>query len=304
MAIERSAPLNELLPELGSAGMALRESVSVHEASGESEAMTDRFFGRLALYSEAPPALRELALSAGRMALSGLGSLPTGPDVAREDELEVSPLARVYPDQARRGGLSPLDRVYGGRDAVIMMERLARVASEGKSLARDEPLLGALVPLAASLSPRVAPLVVRATPGLMRGVTRVGRALLLQPRLRPLVRTLPTIMRRTVAQLARLAAASAAGRAARPTPRTAVRILASQTAGVLGNPHLAVSAWRRARAISQLSQPSVSICPNCRAVRACPCRCGCGAWRRVPCRYSGGCSCPSCRLSARALAGF
>ena len=90
----------------------------------------------------------------------------------------------------------------------------------------------------------VAPTIMRAAPRLIRGVASVARTLRGSPATRQLVRTLPTVVRRTVASVARQ---TAAGQPV--TPRSAVRTLARQTAGVLGSPRQAVQAYQRSRTL-------------------------------------------------------
>ena len=86
----------------------------------------------------------------------------------------------------------------------------------------------------------------RAAPQLIRGVARVTRTLRRNPATRPLVRTMPTIVRRTTANLARRVA-----RGQPVTPQVAVRTLARQTARVLSNPQQCVHAYQRSRALDR-----------------------------------------------------
>jgi hypothetical protein len=242
MGIDRFAALGEALPELAgwrgeTAGHA---EWGGHGAAfvGESEAEAEQFFGRLAGLAAGSPALRRLGLQAARAALGGLG--PGG--LWLEAEEEVSPLARVYPDQAGRGGIDPISRIYP--DA--MMEHLGHAAAEAESLAEAEGFLGALIPLATTLLPRVAPVLRRAAPALIRGVSGVARTLLRSPTVRPLVRPVPAIVKGTALDLARRV-----GHGRPVTPQEAVRALARQTTRVLGTPNHAVRAWRRSRALDR-----------------------------------------------------
>jgi hypothetical protein len=144
-----------------------------------------------------------------------------------EYEAEANPLRRVYPD--------------------ALMEHFGHAAAEAESEAEAEAFVGALIPLAARLAPRVAPAIMRAAPGLIRGTASVARTLRSQPTTRPLVRMLPTIVRRTAASMARQQAAQG-----RPvTPTMAVRTLARQTGQVLSNPHQCARAWQRSRALDR-----------------------------------------------------
>jgi hypothetical protein len=234
----------------------------------EGEAETEQFFRRivgLARRAAASPALRQVGLRAARGALSGLGGVggalgsalggtrgaslgrALGSTVGRqvsswlpqrewegewegeeelEFEAEVNPIRRVYPD--------------------ALMEHLGHAAANAESEAEAEAFLGALVPLAARLIPRVAPAVMRVAPNLIRGVANAARTLRANPATRPLVRTLPTVVRRTTASLARQAAQ---GRSV--TPRRAVQTLARQTAQVVGNPRQCAQAFRRSQVLDR-----------------------------------------------------
>jgi hypothetical protein len=143
-----------------------------------------------------------------------------------EGEALANPLRRVYPE--------------------AMLEHLGHAAAEAESEAEAEAFIGALVPLAANLIRGAAPAVARATPHLVRGLANVTRRLRRNPATRPLVRAVPTIVRRTTAQLARQVARG------RPiTARGAVRTLAGQTAAVLGNPRRRTRVIQRARAVDR-----------------------------------------------------
>lgn len=138
--------------------------------------------------------------------------------------------------------MNPIRRVYP--DA--LMEHLAHAAAETESEAEAEAFIGALVPLAARLIPRVAPTIMRAAPQLIRGVSGVTRALRRNPATRPLVRAVPTIVRRTASNLARQAASG------RPvTPQAAVRTFARQTSQVLGSPQQCARALQRSTALDR-----------------------------------------------------
>jgi hypothetical protein len=216
--------------ELEDEGEFEAEAMGEFEAEGEEE--SEEFFRQLAsLAAQAArsPALRRIGQAAARSALGGLagqGELEGEWEWEDEGEEEANPIRRVYPD--------------------ALMEHLGHAASQTESEAEAEAFVGALVPLAARVVPRVAPAVMRAAPQLIRGVARVTRTLRRNPATRPLVRAVPTIVRRTTASLARRVARG------RPvTPRTAVRTLAGQTARVLSDPRQCVHAYRRSRALDR-----------------------------------------------------
>jgi len=236
------------------------------ESEGEGEEESEEFFRRivsLARRAASSPALRQVGLRAARGALSGLGGAGAalgsavggsrGASLGRslggvlgrqvagwlpqregeweleeevEGEEEVNPIRRIYPD--------------------ALMEHLGHAAAEAESEAEAEAFLGALVPLAARLVPRAASAVMRVAPNLIRGVAGAARTLRANPATRPLVRALPTVVRRTTATLARQAQQ---GR--RVTPQGAVRTLARQTSRVIGSPRQCAQAYRRSRALDR-----------------------------------------------------
>jgi hypothetical protein len=222
------------------------------EWEDEGEFETEAFFrslSSLAQRGQRPAALRAVGSAAARSALGGaraiVRSSPVGSGVRSalgglalegeweaegewEDELEweLNPIRRVYPD--------------------ALMEHLGHAAASAESEAEAEAFIGALIPLAARLAPRIAPTVMRAAPGLIRGVAQVTRTLRRNPATRPLVRTMPTIVRRTIADIDQQ---SRAGR--QVTPMDAVRMLSRQANSVLSNPAAGAQAWRRAQALDR-----------------------------------------------------
>jgi len=166
------------------------------------------------------------------------------------------------------------------------MEHLGHAAAEAESEAEAEALVGALIPLAARLIPRVAPAIMRTAPQLIRGVSRVARTLRTNPVTRPLVRAIPTVVRRTAADLARQA-----GRGRPITPQGAARTLARQTARVLGDPRRCVAAYRRSRALDRRfhrAAPAAAGSPGALPATPAGLRAG-GIGVPIP---GGGCRCP------------
>jgi hypothetical protein len=269
MLTDRFTPLHEVLPELAGALEVSGHQESEWEWEGEwdGEAEAEGFFDRLAALvagGGTSPALRRLGASAARAALSGIAELGSGLLPEMEDEMEVSPLARVYPDVAGMGGLDPISRVYP--EAAMEMEHLGHVAAESPTMAEAEAHARRMVPVAVKAAPRVAHRVAhasaaprpahvvpravqavrRAAPALAHGVTGVTRTLYRNPTTRHLIRTLPSIVANTTSHLVRQAALG------RPiTPQAAVRTLARQAARVVGNPAHGVRAWRRSRALDR-----------------------------------------------------
>jgi hypothetical protein len=163
--------------------------------------------------------------------------------------------------------------MFESTDAAELMEMLADQVAEAESEAEaDEflPILGALAPLAmkalpavAKLAPRVLSIGRRAVPHLARGAMRIGRQLARTPAGRRAIRTLPTVVRKTAADIARGAARG------RPvTARTVTRTLANNTAQVLRNPQRRPAAVRRCRRIAQRGRGGIG---SLRQGRCCCC---------------------------------
>lgn len=170
------------------------------------------------------PARAAVARTAARQALRQ-GSRQVGHAAAEleaELEWESGRVRRGAPAAGPpRDGMSPR----------ALMEHYAHAAVSARTDAEAEAFVGAMVPLAARLLPSAAPAILRTSPSLIRGLAAVTRTLRGNPRTRPLIGTLPTVLQRTVADLGRRE------RSGRPvTVETAVRSLSRQTGRVLGSP--------------------------------------------------------------------
>jgi hypothetical protein len=253
----------EALPELGAG----------YESEFEGDFESQQFFGALGNLARrgsgwmtAPgSSQRRLALSLARQALNrGLPTLrqTLGPDAADwldglspqqefeaelEGEFEISPIRRIYPD--------------------AMLEHLGHAAAATLSEAEAEALASAMIPLAAQIRPKAAPALMRAAPGLVSGISGLVQGLRRSPATQPLVRVVPSIVRRTAASVARQAAGGAPA-----TSEAAVRMLAQQTLRVLGSPQQSARAFRRSRALDELFHRSHRSprggscnCPACAA---------------------------------------
>jgi hypothetical protein len=151
-------------------------------------------------------------------------------------------------------------------EAAALMEVLAdHVAEADSSAEADEflPILAALAPLAmkalpaiTKLAPRVIGIGRRVVPQLARGVVKIGRQLARSPAGRQAIRALPTIARKTAADVLQ--------NVARGQPLTAngvTRSLAKNTAQILRHPQRRQAAIRRNRRVAQHGRSSL------------PCRC-------------------------------
>jgi hypothetical protein len=212
------------------------------------EAETEAFFEDLAEYAAAggghggSGGRGPYGAAANNAALAALGSGSLGVPLARigrenEDGTYVDP----------RSGLVRLK-------PVVVMEHFGHAMTEAESESEAEAFLPFLAPLAfkaiGAIARRAAPRLLRAArrvaPRLVRGSRRVLRTLRRDPRTRPLVRVLPTIVRRTAADVVRDVQR---GRPA--SPQRAAQQLAAQTQQVLASPQQAVRAYRRSSALDR-----------------------------------------------------
>jgi hypothetical protein len=254
------------------------EMESAHEFESSHEAESEQFFGALSnlarrgasWVTQAGSPQRQFALWAARQALNrGLpalgrivapavgGSAASGANLATQ---AGSWLSGLLPQQEAEweGEISPVRKWYP--DA--MLEHLGHAAAEAESEAEAEALAGAMIPLAARTIPQASAALTSATPGLVCGLAGVMRSLRSNPRTRPLVRVVPSIVRATAVNVAKQAASGA-----RVTPQNTVRALARQTLNVLGNPQLASRAFRRSQQLDQRLHRGASVrpcgCPRC-----------------------------------------
>jgi hypothetical protein len=200
--------------------------------------------------------------------------------------------------------LSPIRKVY--QDAMMehMAHEVAEAESEQEAAEGFLPLIplvaSKLLPLAAKALPKVARLlpkitrtVNRVTPQLTRGVSQITRTLFRNPRTRPLVRTIPSIARRTVAHIARQAAT---GRTV--TPQTAVRTLAQQTRTILRSPRHRALAVRRSHTLDRQAHRIIGT-PAPKATGSAgtsPCSCG-----RTQAPAAPRVAAPCCRLCGQLI---
>jgi len=239
--------LPELEFELEGAGFLEGE----YEQEGEFE--TEQFFGRLAKMATSP-ALRRIGMSAARAALQSLSESELEGEGELEFEFEgegfLEGEGELEGELEYEYELNPIKRVYP--DA--MMEHLAHAAmeAENEQEAAEQffPLIGLaaakLLPLAAKAGAKLLPKLMKSAPKLIRGVSNMTRSLHRNPRTRPLLRTMPTIVNNTMNNLARQAARG------RPvTSQQAVRTLAQQANRVLSNPQRCAQAYRRSRTLDR-----------------------------------------------------
>lgn len=256
------------------------------EHEGESE--QEQFFGRLgALTGRAvrSPALRRIGLAAARAALANSGA--TGEEIRsvlrsllaeQEQELEgefeyefEGELEGEFEGELEGELEGESEYEFEGGQGELysaaMMEHIGALASEAQSEQEMEQFLPFLLPLAMKAAPmlmKAAPKLLKAAPRILRGVRGVGRMLFRNPGTRPLLRTLPRIVRGTVNQL---------GQGGSVSPSQVRRAIARNTLRVIGNPRRAARAFRRSRLLDRRFHRGVNIrigpiitggrCPRC-----------------------------------------
>jgi hypothetical protein len=224
-----------------------------HEHEHESEMEQESFFNHLAAMADRggrSQALRRVALAAARQALRSYRSTP--PTI--EGEFESHEASFELEAEA-----SPLRAEHANAIMEHMSHEAVTAESEQEAAEQFLPLIPlaakVVLPMAAKLGAKMLPVIARkvaprimsrVVPHLTRGVSQVAKTLFRSPATRPLLRAVPNIAKRTVANIARVVARG------RPiTPQTALRILARQTARTLSSPRQAVTAFRRSRALDR-----------------------------------------------------
>lgn len=127
-----------------------------------------------------------------------------------------------------------------------LMEQIAHEAASSSNEAEAEALAGSLIPIAMRGISSASPAMRTAAPALARATGRLVGALRRSPATRPLIKTVPTILRRTNAALSRAAASGTP-----VSPRLAVRTMANQTYRIMSSPtvciHIMVRSGRMIR---------------------------------------------------------
>ena len=117
----------------------------------------------------------------------------------------------------------------------VLMEQIAHEAASSSNEAEAEALAGALIPIVMRGATSALPAMRSAAPALARATGRLVGALRRSPATRPLVRTVPTILRRTNVALNRAAASGTP-----VSPRLAVRTMADQTYRIMSSPTVCI----------------------------------------------------------------
>jgi hypothetical protein len=235
------------------------------ETEGEFELEHgEQFFGKIfrgvgRLVRRAAPILKRIARVAapivgkvvsgvlpgpfGALASQGLGAL-TGS--LREDELESHEMEFEHEHEL---GEHEVSHELGEHE--VMAEAMAHYAAQAEHELEAEAMTGAATTITLSAGDRRT--LRRLVPHLVRGAAILTRILRLRRRTRPMVRLVPTIVRRTAHTLRRTAATG------RPvTRRRAGAIMARQTRRVLSSPRYCAAVLRRnIRATRAVARPRV-----------------------------------------------
>lgn len=228
---------------------------SAHEAEG--------FYESVAEAARSGQRYRPLALLAMKAARAALSHGPADPEgeleAAFESEWEVTPAAIARHWSAAEAAPS-----------ATLMEHLGHAAAEAESNGESFAFLAPLLPLAmkalplaakfgAKLLPKAVSMVSKVAPKILKGVNSVAKTLRDNPVSKPLVRALPQVVQKTVADLSQQVADGKA-----ITGDSAVRTLAKQTAQVLGNPQAVVDSVRRSSAVDRRFHKAIAAgCPPC-----------------------------------------
>lgn len=224
-----------ILPELEGAAPIWRAAYP----DGEGEAETEAFFENLAEY----------AVGGGGRGGAGMGRIAAAAAGAvRSSGVPLAQMTVGGNSAVIEGELEAAMTGQGGMSPQALMEHYGHAAAEAESEAEAEAFLLPLVPLAAKLlAPQIGRMVMRrAGPQLVRGVMRASRTLRRDPRTRPLVRVMPTVVRAAVADVGRQV------QTGRPVdPKMATAALAGRTSAVLADPQRSVRAYQRSRRLDR-----------------------------------------------------
>ena len=227
---------------------------------GESELEGEQFFGNV--FKKIAPFLKKVAKVAAPM----VGTAILGPaggmlgkfaaNALGEGEFEFESefeFEGEFESEFEFGGESEFESESEAENEIstrpvseheALAEMMAEAASNASGEGEAEAMVGAAV--VTVLSPRDRRALSALLPDLLRGTAVLTRILRRHPRTRPLVKTVPAIMRRSVRHLKRRAAAG------RPiTRRAAARTTAREVRRIIGSPRLVRASLTRNRRTSR-----------------------------------------------------
>jgi hypothetical protein len=225
---------------------------------GESELEGEQFFGNV--FKKIAPFLKKVAKVAapmvgtailgpaggmlGKLAANALGEGEFESEFEFESELESEFELEGEAESEGEAEAESEIATHPATEHEALAEMMAEAASNASGEGEAEAMAGAAVVMV--LSPRDRRALSALLPDLLRGTAVLTRILRRHPRMRPLVKTVPGIMRRSVRNLKRRAAAG------RPiTRRAAARTTAREVRRVLGSPRLVRASLTRNRRMSR-----------------------------------------------------
>jgi hypothetical protein len=217
---------------------------------GEGELEGEQFFGNV--FKKIAPFLKKVA----RVAAPMVGTAILGPAGGALGNLAASALGEgefefesEFESEFELEGEGEAEAeseisTHPASEYEALAEMMAEAASHASGEGEAEAMAGAAV--VTVLSPRDRRALSSLLPDLLRGTAVLTRILRRHPRTRPLVRTVPGIMRRSVRHLKRRAASG------RPiTRRAAARTTAREVRRILGSPRLVRASLTRNRRTSR-----------------------------------------------------
>jgi hypothetical protein len=225
---------------------------------GESELEGEQFFGNV--FKKIAPFLKKVAKVAapmvgtailgpaggmlGKLAANALGEGEFESEFEFESELESEFELEGEGESEGEAEAESEIATHPASEHEALAEMMAEAASSASGEGEAEAMAGAAV--VTVLSPRDRRALSALLPDLLRGTAVLTRILRRHPRTRPLVKTVPVIIRRSVRHLKRRAAAG------RPiTRRAAARTTAREVRRILGSPRLVRASLTRNRRMSR-----------------------------------------------------
>jgi len=148
------------------------------------------------------------------------------------------------PSSRRGGGSVPPSRFEAEEDRFELLEHLGHAAEAAETDDEAEAFAGAMIPVAVRCEPGAEGILHFVLPVLLSGLAGAILYLRRYPRTRVLIRTLPTVVQRTVAEIIRRH-----GRGHFVSAQAARHIFARQMQSVLGSARPLVTVVRRSRAL-------------------------------------------------------
>jgi hypothetical protein len=237
--------------EFGAIGNVLGGLLGEQESEDEME--TEQFFGGIGKFlKKAAPVLKTIAKTAapivgtaiggpfGGMLGKAAGSLLGEGELEDEYESEMEDELETESEQEMTHEIASHELTHNEAVAEMLAESASQEQHEGEA----EAMAGASTVTMISAADRRA--LRRILPYLVRGVAILTRILRRRRHTRPLVRAVPTIVRRTVRDLKRKAA-----KGVPITRKTAARAAAKQVRKVLGSPRACSAAIKRNLKVSR-----------------------------------------------------